>query len=180
MKALIFVVGLICAATSATAKCVHLAAFSAYQGRIVEAPDMTFLALQTVQHQGGEQYAVYMYNLLPDGGIDGKHLCGLFTLHSFGDGLPSPPEIGEISLCSGLLLGTGVDYEASYPEAFPIAQRRGQFVTLPRQDTWIGVLPDGLTHPEESEAIDVWIAEHSSCSRSTYIKTGRTVLIPAC
>ncbi|MEM9395554.1 MAG: hypothetical protein AAGA38_16970 [Pseudomonadota bacterium] len=157
-----------------------MAAFSAYQGRVVEAPEMTFLALQTVQHQGGEQYAVYMHNLLPDGGIDGKHLCGLFTLDFFGSGRPNPPDVGEIRLASALLLRTGVDYEAAYPDAFPIAQRRGQFVTLPRQDVWIGLLPDGLTTSEESEIVEDRISEHSSCARSIQIKAGRAVLIPTC
>ena len=128
------------------------------------------------------KYAIVQYPLLPDGGIDGRHLCSSVETVPFRDGRSRDARsarAGATVATIALLLRQGVDYRSEYPRFFDRIARSGQFGSSPPRSYVVHRFPGGGVPERGSPAFERLLSTAGPCA-ATALVTETTVLVPDC
>lgn len=171
------------AAMQAAAECPAFAP-NAAPGETVIAELEPFMALGMMGFRDAEDASdIWRFPDLPDGGIDAQHLCDPARVVPFADGQtwatdPTPDQ--NVLAISTLLLRDGVDYDATYPEAFAEGRARGQFFEFPGGQVAIVRFGEDTVPAIADPELNALIEEHSNCPVHSMVIVGDSVVIPTC
>jgi hypothetical protein len=145
-------------------------------------PEMRYLATFAAISGGEGTSSIAMYNLLPNGGIDGRHLCGIVSEVPFRGSkslAAAPTAAGTIWGRQALQLSHGVDYARQYRRLYDDILASGQLRVAPSGVYTVWGFPEGSVPSPGDAAFELVIAQAGRCA-DTAIIAGSTVLVPDC
>ncbi|MEX3017692.1 hypothetical protein [Gymnodinialimonas hymeniacidonis] len=171
---------------AARAECVDFQpATETSAGHLQTFPSFLILGISAAVRDGGDQY-IWSYPDLPNGGIQGEHICAPVSLVPFANGrtFASMTENDQAQRQAlqifGLQLHDGVDYRATYPAAYEQILERNQFFQFPGGVMWVMNFEEGSAPAAGSEVLNGLISENSQCETHSVLIADNTVLIPVC